>query len=195
MSVATAQLPIDPTSPPVRNDGGWVYQMAIAVFAIGALITLFILLGYMRFAPRFRREEEPKTVRAEPILPGREPPRRLVNITSAPIVVPAPVAVSAPAVGAAPAPAPPPSRAPAEAPQPEHEPSKAPEADAASPAAPAAEAPAAGPASAERPEVSLDQETFERVLAELLEKGTDRRVADGQARRAAMIAARKKAGG
>jgi hypothetical protein len=41
--------------------------------------------------------------------------------------------------------------------------------------------------------VSLDQETFDRVLAELLEKGTDRRVAEGQARRAAMIAARKKA--
>jgi hypothetical protein len=43
--------------------------------------------------------------------------------------------------------------------------------------------------------VSLDQETFDRVLAELLEKGTTRRVAEGQARRAAMIAARKKAEG
>ncbi len=51
-------------------------------------------------------------------------------------------------------------------------------------------APAAGHA-----DVSLDQETFDRVLAELLEKGTDRRVAEGQARRAAMIAARKKAEG
>jgi formate hydrogenlyase subunit 6/NADH:ubiquinone oxidoreductase subunit I len=57
-------------------------------------------------------------------------------------------------------------------------------------AAPAAEAPAA-----EHAEVSLDQETFDRVLSELLEKGTDRRVAEGQARRAAMIAARKKAEG
>jgi formate hydrogenlyase subunit 6/NADH:ubiquinone oxidoreductase subunit I len=45
----------------------------------------------------------------------------------------------------------------------------------------------------ERKEVALDQETFDRVLAELLEKGTTRRVAEGQARRAAMIAARKKA--
>jgi hypothetical protein len=43
--------------------------------------------------------------------------------------------------------------------------------------------------------VALDQATFDRVLAELLEKGTDRRVAEGQARRAAMIAARKEAEG
>jgi hypothetical protein len=78
----------------------------------------------------------------------------------------------------------------------------APAAEAAAPAAPAAEAapaaqaaaPAAAPAAAHA-EVSLDQETFDRVLAELLEKGTDRRVAEGQARRAAMIAARKKAEG
>jgi len=47
----------------------------------------------------------------------------------------------------------------------------------------------------ERKEVALDQETFDRVLAELLDKGTTRRVAEGQARRAAMIAARKKAEG
>jgi len=47
----------------------------------------------------------------------------------------------------------------------------------------------------EHREVSLDEETFEKTLAELLEKGTDRRVAEGQARRAALIAARKKAGG
>ena len=57
-----------------------------------------------------------------------------------------------------------------------------------------AAAPAAAPAAAHA-DVSLDQETFDRVLAELLEKGTDRRVAEGQARRAAMIAARKKAEG
>jgi hypothetical protein len=43
--------------------------------------------------------------------------------------------------------------------------------------------------------VQLDQEVFDAKLAELLEKGTDRRVAEGQAKRAAMIAARKKAEG
>jgi NADH-quinone oxidoreductase subunit I len=47
----------------------------------------------------------------------------------------------------------------------------------------------------ERVEVEPDQETFDRVLAEELEKGTSRRVAEGKARRAAMIEARKKAAG
>jgi hypothetical protein len=58
-----------------------------------------------------------------------------------------------------------------------------------------AAAPAAAPAAGDHKEVALDQETFDRVLAELLDKGTDRRVAEGQARRAAMIAARRKAEG
>ena len=61
--------------------------------------------------------------------------------------------------------------------------------------APSAEASATKSVPAEHKEVSLDQETFDRVLAELVEKGTERRVAEGQARRAAMIAARKKAEG
>jgi hypothetical protein len=56
-------------------------------------------------------------------------------------------------------------------------------------------APTPEPAPGEHKEVALDQETFEKTLAELLAKGTDRRVAEGQARRVAMIAARKKAGG
>ena len=47
----------------------------------------------------------------------------------------------------------------------------------------------------ERPEVSLDQETFDKTLEELLAAGTDRRIAEGKAKRAAMIAARKKAAG
>jgi formate hydrogenlyase subunit 6/NADH:ubiquinone oxidoreductase subunit I len=45
----------------------------------------------------------------------------------------------------------------------------------------------------ERVEIEPDQETLDRVLAEELAKGTDRRVAEGKARRAAMIEARKKA--
>jgi len=39
----------------------------------------------------------------------------------------------------------------------------------------------------------MDQAVFDAKLAELLEAGTDKRVAEGQARRAGMIAARKKA--
>jgi len=41
-----------------------------------------------------------------------------------------------------------------------------------------------------REEAQLDQETFDRVLAEELAKGTDRRVAEGRARRAAVQAFR-----
>ena len=103
--------------------------------------------------------------------------------SSAPTVVPsagpapaaaspatAQVAVGAPAIAAAPA-----------------------EAAASGEAAAPAEAAAAAPV--EHADVALDQETFDRVLAELLEQGTDRRVAEGRARRAAMVAARTKAEG
>ena len=48
---------------------------------------------------------------------------------------------------------------------------------------------------AERHEVEPDQETLDRVLGEELAKGTDRRVAEGRARAAAIRAARKKQGG
>ncbi|HKI27811.1 MAG TPA: NADH-quinone oxidoreductase subunit I [Actinomycetota bacterium] len=59
----------------------------------------------------------------------------------------------------------------------------------------AAPAKAAAAPPAEHADVAMDQETFDRVLAELLEQGTDRRVAEGRARRAAMVAARTKAEG
>jgi hypothetical protein len=62
-------------------------------------------------------------------------------------------------------------------------------------AAPAAAPAPAPPATEHRGEVTLDQETYEKTLAELLAKGTDRRVAEGQAKRVALLAARKKAGG
>jgi hypothetical protein len=41
----------------------------------------------------------------------------------------------------------------------------------------------------------MDQEAYEAALKELLDAGTDRRIAEGKARRAGMIAARKKATG
>ncbi len=93
----------------------------------------------------------------------------------------APSAGPAPAA-ASPAGAPPPVAASAAPP-----PAAAPPA----PAAPAAEA----PAPVEHAEVTVDQETYDRVLAELLEQGTDRRVAEGRAKRAGMVAARAKAEG
>ena len=60
---------------------------------------------------------------------------------------------------------------------------------------PAAAAPTPATAAAAHVEVQPDPETYERVLAEQLEQGKDRRVADGLAKRAGIIEARKKAGG
>ena len=204
-SVAAAQVIVSPNAEPTRNDGGWVYWLAIALVVVGVLVALLIVFSYMRYAPRFQRDEGMRrSVKAPRIQPGQEAPRRPVNITGSPVVVPAPAGAPAPAApvpaavpapveapAPAPAPAAPPAAAPAEAPAAAPAPAPAP---AAAPAEAPAAAPAATPA-AEHKEVSLDQETFDRVLAELLEKGTTRRVAEGQARRAAMIAARKKAGG
>ena len=204
--VALAQLSIDPTATPTKFTGGWVYGMAALMAALGILIALWAVATYMRYAPRFQREED-HTVRAEPIVPGKEVRRMVEARPPPPVPVPPPVAATAPsppgatrasAAAAAPAAVPP---APAAAPQ----------APAASPAPAPAATPAAGPTAPAQAEVAtpapapsavehkgpaeLDQETFDRVLAEQLEKGVDRRVAEGRARSAAVVAARKKAGG
>ena len=197
------QVSINPTVTPVFNDGGWVFNAAQLLALLAIVLTLLIVFGYMRLAPRFRTDEETRrSVRVPRSKDGAEI-RRPVRVTSPPLVVqppvvataPAAVAVAAPAAAAAPAPAPG-SAAPAPAPASAAAQAPAP-AEAPAAGAPAvAEAPAAAPAPAtEHKDVTLDQETFDRVLAELLEKGTDRRVAEGQARRAALIAARKKAEG
>jgi hypothetical protein len=201
------QVSVDPTVSPVLNNGGWVFNAAELLALLGIVLTVAIVFGYMRLAPRFQTDEQTRrSVRVPRMQPGQEV-RRPVKVIGTPIIVQPPVlapavaggpaAVAAPAV-AAPAPAVAPPSPPAAAAPVAADAAPA----AAAPAAPAAEAasaaqaaaPAAAPAAAHA-EVSLDQETFDRVLAELLEKGTDRRVAEGQARRAAMIAARKKAEG
>jgi Na+-transporting methylmalonyl-CoA/oxaloacetate decarboxylase gamma subunit len=208
-----AQVSVSQGATPTINTGGWVYGMAVVLVVLGVLVTLLIVFGYLRFAPRFQREEgKTRSVKAPRLEPGKEV-RRPVNITGAPVMAPAPIAtatVAAPATVAPAAPGPaaaPPAPAaapaPAQAPAPADAQAGAP-APAAAPAAapapagePAATAPAAATAAApaEHVEVALDQETYEKTLAELLGKGTDRRVAEGQAKRVAMIAARKKAAG
>jgi hypothetical protein len=220
-SIATAQVINSPTYKPVRTTGGWVYQAAWLLFVLAAVVVLLIVTGYVRRAPRFTRDEDgQREVRADRVRAGKDLPRRSVDVSqAAPLVVapPAipsgvtePAAVAAPTAAppaSAPAPAPAPAAAPAPTPAAAAAPAPAPAPQTEAPA-PAAADPAATPsatsaapateasaAPTERHEVSLDQETFDTTLAELLVKGTDRRVAEGQARRAAMIAARKKAGG
>ena len=196
-TAAMAQTQWEPNAVVEKNTGGWVYGMAVLVaFAALAMVVLLVIM-YMRYAPRFARDDSTMVVHADRVLPGQEAPRRAVDLSQAvPIVVQPPAlpsAVAAVATVAAPVAAP---ALAAEA--------AAPAAEAAAPAAappapaPAAPAPAVVPAPAppaERVEVAMDQATFDATLEELLGKGTDRRVAEGQARRAAMIAARKKATG
>lgn len=202
------QVSVDPNVTPVLNNGGWVFNAAQLLALLAILLTLAIVFGYMRLAPRFQTDEQTRrSVRVPRRQPGQEV-RRPVKVIGTPVVVqppvvaqavaaaPAPVAVATPAPAAAPAtvaaaaPVAPAAQAAPVAPA-----AEAPAATGQAPAAPPAAAAAPAPSAVEHAEVSLDQETFDRVLAELLEKGTDRRVAEGQARRAAMIAARKKAEG
>ncbi len=194
---ALAQTHIAPTTVPERVDGGWIYWLAFLSLALALLLVIFLIAAYMRYAPRFAKDEdEARVVHADRVQPGRDVPRRLVDVTQAvPMIVqPPPVTVAAAAPAAAPSAAAPAAAAPAPAPS---APAAAPAA--AAPAAPAATPAAAAPVPAappeERPEVSLDQETFDKTLEELLAAGTDRRIAEGKAKRAAMIAARKKAAG
>ena len=202
-TAASAQTGIRPTITPVLTNGGWIYWLAFLSLGLALLLLVILIAAYMRFAPRFSKDEDQaRVVRADRVVPGREAPRRLVDVTqavpvvaqppavvaSAPVAAPAPAA-AAPAAPAAAAAAPAPAAAaPAEAP------AVAEAAPAAAPVAPAPAAAAPAPP-AERPEVSLDQEVYEQTLKELLDSGTDRRIAEGKAKRTAMIAARKKAEG
>lgn len=219
-TAALAQVSVDPSVTPEINTGGWIKGMSILLAVLGLIVILMLVAAYIRYAPRFSTDESTlKVVRADRVRPGEELPRRTVDIkAAAPMVVappplPQPAGVAA-AAAAAPAAAPaaaapalapagqaaeaPSTEAPQEAAASEEAPAEAAQAQPA-PAeaapAPTEPAPAPAPAPAERIEVALDQEVFDQTLKELLDKGTDKRVAEGQARRAAMIAARKKAAG
>jgi hypothetical protein len=186
---ALGQESLNPTVTPVKDTGGWVYWMAEGAIALGVLILLLAGFAYLRFAPRFSHEEEDeRRPRAGVRAPEPQLSLQTVWTQSSPVAaepVPAPSAVPAPQPAAVAAPA----AAPAQ-PQAASAPSAA--TSAPSPAAPTA--PAAAPRPKAEP-VDLDQETFDRVLQEQVAKGTDRRVAEGRARSAAMKAARAKAGG
>jgi NADH-quinone oxidoreductase subunit I len=69
------------------------------------------------------------------------------------------------------------------------------DAETASAPAPPGEAPATARPRTARVEVEPDHETYDRVLAEQLGKGADRRIAEGRAKSAALKAARERAAG
>jgi hypothetical protein len=212
-SRALAQSHILPTVTPVRTDGGWIYWLGWLSAALAVLVFLLLVTLYMRRAPRFAKDEdEARVVRADRVIPGREPPRRLVDVTqavpvvaqpppvlaAAPAAAPAPAAAAAAPAAAAAAPAAPAPAAPAataEAPAEEPAAGSPTETPPREPAAPAPAAAATPAEPAERVEVTMDQAVYEQTLQELLDGGTDRRIAEGRAKRAGMLAARKAAGG
>ena len=198
----SAQVIVDPAVPSERNDGGWIYWIAIALTALVLLIIIRTTINYMRYAPRFSKDEENlNVVRADRVQIGRELPRRNVDLSQAAPLVVAPPAMPAAApalapVGVAPAAASAEAAPATAASEPEPtEAAAAPEPAAAEAPPAAAPAPAAPAVPEERPEVTMDQEAYEAALKEHLDAGTDRRIAEGKAKRAGMIAARKKATG
>ena len=103
---AAAQTPVDPSTTPTENTGGWVFSMAQLLAVLGVGVVLFLIVMYMRYAPRFAKDEDGlKVVRADRVRLGEELPRRSVDISQAAPLVVAPPAVPV-AAGAVAAPAP-----------------------------------------------------------------------------------------
>ena len=215
---ALAQVSVDPSVTPELNTGGWVHGMAILFGVIGLLVILLLVAGLcpVRAAILHRRVDaqggsrRPGTARrgASASDGGHQGRRPMVVVAPPPLPQPAGVAAAAtPAVAAAPAPrAPAPAQAGPGAEAPSTEAPQAAPAGEGAPAGAGAAADARGNTCAPRrrrprppppsgPRSRSTRRSSTRRLKELLEKGTDKRVAEGQARRAAMIAARKKAAG
>jgi hypothetical protein len=181
--------------------GGIPYWLSFPVLAGAAVLVLILGLAYWRLSSRFYGREEPPPPRSRP---------RFAGMAAAQPMAAAPQGAASAQPGAAAA-----ARADATATQvkapPDTATPPAPAAAAEKPAEPAAEQPAEKPPepAAEKPaepapekaaapaaaggHVEPDQETFDRVLQEQLDKGVDRRVAEGRAKAAAVRAAREKA--
>ena len=159
---------------PNTQCGQWTYWMAVGAIILGLVALVGFVVAYFRFAPRFQ-VQEPATAggvaraggaRARPL--EAPPPAVARPAGSSPAAAPAAQAEAAPAASAV---------AVAE--------------DTAEATAPAATEPR--PPSPRHEPVEPDQETYDRILAEQLAKGTDRRVAEGRAKAAALKAAREQA--
>jgi hypothetical protein len=187
-----AEVVITPnaSASPAEDFGGWTFKMAIASISLTVVIAALLISAYLKLAPRFYVGQDTGT--APPIRPQARPGAApaAVATDAPPLPRPAPAAPpAAPPSEAPPAGAPAAAAPPAEAPAPAETPAA--ETPAAAPAAPT---PRAAPAPKQEGPLELDKETFDRVLAEELAKGTDRRVAEGRARGAAARAARRKQG-
>jgi hypothetical protein len=113
---AVAQTPVDASQKPVQNNAGTgpitpfgIHTSLAAILGLfGVLMVVLTVLLYMRYAPRFARDEELRVVRADRVQIGQELPRRNVDISkAAPVIVaPPPIPATAGATPPAPPPAP-----------------------------------------------------------------------------------------
>jgi hypothetical protein len=163
---------------PSAQCGQWTYWAAIGAMVIGVVLVLVFVVRYLKDAPRFQTEADGNAT------PGRAQAAAAAGRPLAPPPVPTAAASPAPAP-AAEAAASAPASAVAVADRPAPDPAAASPTPAAAPTRPPSP----------RPEpVEPDQATYDKTLAEQLAKGTDRRVAEGRAKAAALKAAREKAG-
>jgi hypothetical protein len=210
---------------PDSNITSWVWQIAVASAILAVLTAIGITLAYMRHAPRFSGRKAKAQPAAAPGSRPPALARQAAAVRWTPPADGGHAAAPAPSGGGgtatavlerpeeseapvaeAPAEAPPTEAPPTEPPPTEPPPSAPPaETPAAPPTGPQPSAPAETPAAPPTPAPAaeaashgsgaMDQETFDRVLEEQLAKGVDKRVAEGRARAAAVVAARKKAQG
>jgi hypothetical protein len=172
---------------PSAQCGQWTYWASLGALVIGLFVVITFVVKYLKDAPRFQVEAD-----------GRAAPGRAQAVAGAsralapppPATAPAPAATVAATQSAADPGASATAVAVADPPAVASE-------DASAPAAAAPAEPAAAPRPpSPRPEpVEPDQATYDKTLAEQLAKGTDRRVAEGRAKAAALKAAREKAAG
>jgi hypothetical protein len=196
---AVADIQATPNTPPDSSNcslsgpssqcGQWTYWAALGAILIGVVAVALFVIKYLRDAPRFQVDAPGATAAGRGAVGASRP---LAPPPPATRAAPAQAAAAAPAGGAEPAAAQAGGAtavAVAEPPPAQTEQESAPAVS----ASPAGQAVATRPPSPRAEPAEPDQETYDRVLAEQLAKGTDRRVAEGRAKAAALKAGREKA--
>jgi hypothetical protein len=195
LAAGAQQIPTPGEPPEEVKEWTWYLSFLVAAGAVGLVALLG--LSYLRLSSRFFGREEPPTIpqrrRQAQFAGGLAAPAapRVDQVGAASTTPPAPPAAQA-RTAAEQQPRPVGERSPAGERATEEAPAQKPAAG-----EPPAEAKteAQAPARPAPEHVEPDQEVYERELQAQLDKGTERRVAEGRAKAAAVRAARSKASG
>ena len=197
LAAGAQQIPTPGEPPEEVKEWTWYLSFLVAAGAVGLVALLG--LSYLRFSSRFFGKEEPPVIpqrRRQPQFAGAmaaPASPRVDQVAAASTTPPAPPAAQA-RTAAEQQPRTVAERSPAEERATEEAPAQKPAAGE-QPAEAEAKAEAQAPARAAPEHVEPDQEVYERELQNQLDKGTDRRVAEGRAKAAGVRAARSKASG